>query len=222
MTRTLERLCSLPLFMGISRTDMEEIISKVRFNFQKYPKSKTICDVHHINNHIYFLLEGDVEVSRHSNNNAIQFMETLHAPAIIGADVLFGISHAFTHCYKAKTDTQFMILDKKEINEQLLHYDIFRLNLLNHLSLLEQKRLRMLHESLKDDLSQRFIQYLKHNFTTLAGPKLLKCRQKDLGTELLTHEKNICRMLRTLEQRGLLTTGRSQIYIPALQNLIEQ
>ena len=58
----IERLCSLPLFMGISHSDMEKIIGSVRFHFLKFPKFKTICNIHEVNNSIYFLLNGTIEV----------------------------------------------------------------------------------------------------------------------------------------------------------------
>lgn len=221
LTHTLERICSLPLFMGISRSDMEEILGHTRLDFQKIPIYKIICNVNETNNHLYFLLDGTVEVSRKSYNNSILFTETLEAPAIIGADVLFGISRYHTHCYKAKTNTQFLIVEKKEVTSNLLNYEIFRFNLLNHISLLKQKQEKMLYEPLQKDLPQRFVQYLKHNFLYPAGTKRLNCRQKDLGDELLTHEKNVCRMLASLEKQGLVKTGRSQIFIPSFQALIQ-
>lgn len=221
LNHTLERICALPLFMGISRSDMEEIMGRTRFDFQKIPIYRIICNNNEINNHLYFLLDGLVEISRKAYNNSVLFTETLEAPAIIGADILFGISRYHTHCYKAKTNTQFMIIDKKEITSNLLNYEIFRFNLLNHISMLKQKQEKMLYEPMQKDLTKRFVQYLKHNFLYPAGSKWLKCRQKDLGEELLSHEKNICKMLNSLEEKQLVKTGRSKIFIPSFQALIQ-
>ena len=220
MARTIERLCSLPLFMGISYSDMNEIISKVRFNFQKYTRGTTVCDVHRINNSLYFLTEGTIEVSRFNENNTVLFVEHMNSPSIIGAEELFGISHAFEHHYKAHSDCQFIILDKKEISSKLLNYEIFRLNFINHLSLLEQRRMRMLHETLEDNLKQRFIQYLRHNFLYPAGHKWLKCKQRDLASALLTNEKNLCVLLKEMERHHLIDNRRTIVDIPAFQNLI--
>ena len=218
--KIIERLCSLPLFMGISRSDMEIIIGSVRFLFQKYPKFKTVCNIHEINNAVYFLIEGTIEITRMNHNNTILFLENINGPMIIGADVLFGISHSHTYTYKAKTDCQFLILDKKEIVSKMLNYEIFRLNLLNHISLNAQRRALMLHEPFPEDLAQRFIQYIKHNTSYPAGFKQLRCRQKDLGKELLTNEKNICQMLKGLKNKHLITTSRVIITIPSFQHLL--
>ena len=220
MVRTIEHLCSLPLFMGISHSDMNEIISKVRFDFQKYTSGTTVCDIHQINNAIYFLTEGTLEVSRFNENNTILFVERLNSPSIIGAEKLFGISHSFEHRYKAHTDCRFIIIDKKEISSKLLNYEIFRLNFINHLSLLEQRRMRMLHEPLADNLKQRFIQYLRHNFLYPAGQKWIKCKQKDLASALLTNEKKLCALLKEMEKEHLIDNRRTIIDIPAFQNLI--
>ena len=72
-------------------------------------------------------------------------------------------------------------INKKEITSKLLNYEIFRLNLINHLSLTKQKQERMLFEPLQEELPKRFVQYLKHNFLYPAGPKSLDCRQLDLA-----------------------------------------
>ena len=201
MVRTIEHLCSLPLFMGISHSDMNEIIGKVRFDFQKYTSGTTVCDIHQINNAIYFLTESHRGYCIHYASAAAVLYRALGIPARV--------------CEGFMADTR-----AGRISSKLLNYEIFRLNFINHLSLLEQRRMRMLHEPLADSLKQRFIQYLRHNFLYPAGQKWIKCKQKDLASALLTNEKKLCALLKEMEKEHLIDNRRTIIDIPAFQNLI--
>ena len=220
-SKSIETLCSLPLFLGISRSDMETILGTVKFDFRKIPSGKIIYHVNDINQHVNLLLQGSIEASHRSYDNSIQFNEILTAPVMIGADVLFGFSPHHTHQYKTKSDTQWININKKEITSKLLNYEIFRLNLINHLSLTKQKQERMLFEPLHEELPKRFVQYLKHNFLYPAGPKSLDCRQLDLAKALQSSSRNIGKMLASLSDKKLLKSNRSHISIPIFENLIQ-
>ena len=214
-------LLQLPLFLGLNRRDFEEIVTHVKFDFQKRAPGSYIYRTNSINNHILFLISGEIEVTRLSNSSRICFIETLKAPSIVGADVLFGITHYFSHDYKSKSRIEYLQISKDQVTSHLLNYDIFRLNLLNYLSLMEQRQNRQLRETLPETLDKQFIQYLSHNFYYQAGEKKLKYKQASLALELGATKKKTCYMLHQMEDKGLLKLSRSYIRIPAFEKLVQ-
>ena len=217
---TIEVLTSLPLFMGIHSRDMETILGKVRFHFQQAQAGSMLFSEGSTNNQLFFLLEGRIQLTRRSNSSLIVFQETADAPTMLGADVLFGISHHFIYSAESLTPVRYLTVGKPEINHHLLHYEVFRLNLLNHLSLLAQRHRRLLSETLPASIQGRFLQYLQHHFILPAGSKTLQCLQEDLAREILTSERSLRQVLTKYQHASLLEIKRKHIIIPNLQNLL--
>lgn len=215
-----DKLLQLPLFLGLNRRDLDEIVGKVRFDFQKCYANTHIYHASNINNSIIFLLKGEIEVERRSNSSLILFRETIKSPSVIGADILFGLTHYFSHDYRAKTYIEYLRINKEQITNLLLNYDIFRLNMLNYLSLIGQRRTRQLWEARPNTLRQQFLQYLSHNFYYQAGPKEIKYKQTDLAKELGCTKMRANHMLHELENEGLLNITRCYITIPAFEKIM--
>lgn len=216
-----DTLLQLPLFLGINQRDMEEIVGYVKFDFQKRSAGKTIYAANDTNQQILFLLRGQIVCTRPDGRFGLIFEENLESPSIIGAEVLYGLTHYFSHNFRTATDVQYVTIGKDDINKHLLHYEVFRLNLLNYLSLIAQRRSLMLWEVLPEDLTQRFVQYLRHNFRTLSGYKVVRGREVDLAAALLTTKRNVSHLLQQLEERGLVQSLRGRIIIPAFERLVQ-
>ena len=220
-SRTWQKLASLPLFMGLGSGDMESILGKVRFYFQQATAGKVLFTEGMANSQLFFLLEGSIVLSHRSNSSRITFLETATAPTMLGADILFGLSHHFTYTVTSASPIQYLTLSKSEITTHLLHYEVFRLNFLNHLSRQNQLRQRLLNETWPKDIRERLLLYLRQNIALPHGPKTIQGRQEDLAQEIATSEKRLHKVLAAYQQVGLMGIGRSHIDIPSMQHLLQ-
>ena len=55
LTKSLEKMLELPLFQGMSKTDMNKVLAHTRLGFENYSKGKTIVEEGAICDSLYFL-----------------------------------------------------------------------------------------------------------------------------------------------------------------------
>lgn len=57
--RIYNSLLALPLFLGMSRNDLQQAAGQTRFDFRKTSKGETIVAEGELCTHLYFLLDGE-------------------------------------------------------------------------------------------------------------------------------------------------------------------
>ena len=112
------------------------------------------------------------------------------------------------------------MLSKQNIVDHLFAYEVFRYNMLNHLTTRIQRSSSLLWASDEGDTLHRFVTLLKRNYLYHGGPKQLDGGMVALARMLGEPRIHISRMLNTLETRGLVTLTRKHINIPHLEQLI--
>lgn len=86
-------LLQLPLFQGVSRMKMSEIIEKTRFHFLKYQDNEIIAHRGEECTHMKFIVSGSARSELKNISGKIRVSETLHAPNILYPNHLFGRNH---------------------------------------------------------------------------------------------------------------------------------
>ena len=130
-TRREALLKDMPLFIGLSRKDLEEAIKLIHYNRKHYKKGAAIASEGTPCESLFFISEGWIRIVTESDNHAYRLEETMQAPAIIEPDKLFGMTTSFHSTYIAHTTCEVMEMSKDEIMKLMEHYLIVRLNLLN-------------------------------------------------------------------------------------------
>ena len=85
-----DKLLQLPLFQGVSRMKMSEIIEKTRFHFLKYQDNEIIAHRGEECTHMKFIVSGSARSELKNISGKIRVSETLHAPNILYPNHLFG------------------------------------------------------------------------------------------------------------------------------------
>ena len=78
------KLMELPMFQGMSKDDLAAVLGQTRFDFAQKKAGATIVRADEECTHLYFLLNGRMEVSAQAHDNGYIFTEdrrTLHSPA---------------------------------------------------------------------------------------------------------------------------------------------
>ena len=128
------KLLQFPLFQGMSQDDLTKIVGYVKFDFIKVERGKAVMHENDICDHLYFMLNGILEVRTPASDHGYTFVEHIHAPYTIQPERIFGLIQHYSHDFMAEETCGFVRIDKEEILKLSDNYFIFKLNLLNLLS----------------------------------------------------------------------------------------
>ena len=215
-----DTLLSLPLFQGMSQTDFNSLLQKIRLDFIRYEDGDVIIEKGSRCGSLAFLINGTVESSRSGMDGNFTFSELIEAPFLIEPYSMFGRAGSYQRTYTAIGSCSFLMVDKQYIYTELGKYNICRMNLLNILS----GRVQQLDSHIWSldgmSLRERIIRFIKGMSDIQSGQKRLAIKMNDLATLMDATRLNVSRELNALEKDGLISLRRKEIFIPALENLI--
>ena len=216
-----EILLQQPLFQGLGYHDITEIVSKAKFDFQKYAPGTVVRAENSPCHDMLFILKGEISSSHASESRKVIFTETMRPPTVIGIESIFGMTQYYNRTYLAKTDLQTLSISKEFITHNLLSFEVFRFNILGMLCTRLQRTERSLWETPNQSLMRRFIQVCLHNYLLPYGPKLIKGKMVDLAVYVDATRLNLSRLLNNLQDEGLLQIFRKHLEIPHFEKLIQ-
>ena len=219
MLQLYDKLIELPLFIGISTDELSDIAGQTKFGFHKLAVDRPLVSTDDKCTQLFFLMSGTLRVVSYADNYRYRIEEELSAPAVIQPEHLFGLQQRYTKDFIAHTDCSLLSLDKAEVLRLLDSYLIFRLNLLNSISMQAQRMSRIPWRQQSSDIRQQFVNFLRLRCLTQAGCKVLRIRMEELAKELHQSRLNVSRMLNALQNEGLLTMSRGIIIVPQLETL---
>lgn len=219
MLQLYDKLIELPLFIGISTDELSDIVGQTKFGFHKLAVDRPLVSTDDKCTQLFFLMSGTLRVVSYADNYRYRIEEELSAPAVIQPEHLFGLQQRYTKDFIAHTDCSLLSLDKAEVLRLLDSYLIFRLNLLNSISMQAQRMSRIPWRQQPSDIRQQFVNFLRLRCLTQAGCKVLRIRMEELAKELHQSRLNVSRMLNALQNEGLLTMSRGIIIVPQLETL---
>lgn len=215
-----DTLLSLPPFQGMSQTDFNSLLQKIRLDFIRYEDGDVIIEKGNRCGSLAFLINGTVESSRSGMDGNFTFSELIEAPFLIEPYSMFGRAGSYQRTYTAIGSCSFLMVDKQYIYTELGKYNICRMNLLNILS----GRVQQLDSHIWSldgmSLRERIIRFIKGLSDIQSGQKRLAIKMNDLATLMDATRLNVSRELNALEKDGLISLRRKEIFIPALENLI--
>ena len=215
-----DTLLSLPLFQGMSQTDFNSLLQKIRLDFVRYAQGDVIIGKGDHCRSLAFLINGTVESSRSGMDGRFTFMESIDSPSLIEPYSMFGRAGLYQRTYTAASACSLLMVDKQYIYTELGKYNICRMNLLNILSGRAQQLDNYIWSIDGQTLRGRIIRFIQGLSDIQNGAKRLNIKMNDLATVMDATRLNVSRELNALEAEGLISLRRKEIYIPALENLI--
>lgn len=214
-------LLKLPLFQGISQKDMTTILGKVKLHFIKYDAGDTIVESGTRCKKLFFLLKGEITSEKTAENKLFGYVETNTDPYLIEVEALFGINPVYKGTYKAKTTANIMTIEKKYVHEELLKYEVFRMNYINYISTHAQTFQYKLWNTLPEKgAKDKIIRFLLKYAGKPEGEKTVYIRMLDLAGILDETRLSVSNALNDLQKQGLIELSRQTIYVPELSKLI--
>lgn len=220
MFSAFDILLRLPLFQGMSRDDLTEVIAHTKLEFVKVQTHHVIAKEGDRCDQLTFILNGNVTVVTALNTHS-SFTETLHSPIVLQPERLFGLHQQYTHTFMAATPCQMLIIQKQDIMKLASTYPIFQINLLNILSTKVQKMENRQWMTTPVSLRKRLVNFFVSRCLYPAGEKDFKMRMTDLAHELNCSRLDISKCLNAMQEEQLLILSRGRITIPHLEHLIQ-
>ena len=214
------KLLQFPLFLGMSRDDLSNIIEHTRFGFVKYERDKIIIKEGQQCNRLYFLTDGVVNIKNCSDNKSYSIEENIHAPYIFDMEYLFGLTQKFPSTYKAITTCNLIVIDKEEILKLSDEFFIFKINMFNLLSTQSQKLIGKPWRKHPNSTRATIIRFIKDHCIYPAGKKIFKINMQTLADQINDGRLNVSRELNKMKDENLILLYRGGFEIPALEHLL--
>ena len=217
-----DHLLRFQLFQGLSRTELLQMAGNTKFGFRKEEAGVTVVREGDACRELLFLVSGTLQLTTRSDDGSYRLTERLTAPWLLQPEVLFGAMPRFTGTCVTKEPCHFITLSKDEVLRLTDDFLIIRLNLLNLLATMVQKRGRLPWRRASLSLRERFVRFVMDHSAYPAGPKTLHILMTRLADDLNDSRLDVSRMLNALQREGLAELHRGRIEIPSLEKLATQ
>lgn len=206
-------LLQLPIFQGVSRNKISELIEKMRFHFLKYPDGEKIVTSGEECNHLKFLISGEIKSELITQNEKMKISEKLQAPNVIAPEHLFGRDTYFPANLYAVGTVGIMQIEKASVVQMLQEEPIFLINLLNILSRRAQRTFESFTALSSNDLKERLAFWILSLTQQKSTDIRIICKQKDLYSFFGVQRSVFLSMLDSLKENEILDYDVKEITI---------
>ena len=213
MSSMFELLMNLPLFRGVSRSRIAEVVGSAKFHFLKYPKGETVVRAGEACTHLAFVISGSVRSEISNSSKRFSVSQTLKAPSAIAPDFLFGRTTRYPGTVVALTDCSILKISKVDYIRILNADQVFMFNFLNTLSVNAQKALDGILALTSGGLDERIAFWIIALTQPGSEDIELTCKTRDL-CNLFSVQRNVFdAACHEMEQRNLIRYSPRKIEI---------
>ena len=214
-----DSLGRFPLFQGMSKRELTEIVGQTRFDFSRHGAGSTIATEGSPCESLLFLLNGTITLCRHSDDYSCIVEEHLPAPSLFFVPHLFGLQRRHGGTYIARDQCETLAIAKEEVLHLIDRYDIFRINLLNFLSTRVQRLSHRPFRPYPHNLREKICRYLSDRCVHPGGEKDFRVKMEQIAMEIGESRLNVSHELHAMERDGLLALGRSLVHVNAMEKM---
>jgi CRP-like cAMP-binding protein len=214
------KLISLPLFMGMSKEDLEQIIATTKFDFIKTDAGDTIVKEGGKSGQLLLLVDGEVETCTAADDKGYTVIENLKAPGAIQPERAFGLTQRYSSSIKAVTGCSLICINKNEILKLTNDSLIFRINLLNSISTALQKKYHEAWRNIPSTLEQRICRFFVSHCVHPGGRKVFMIKMNRLAAEVNDNRLHVSQSLHRMSEQGIIALSRGKIEIHSLERMI--
>lgn len=214
-----KELLSLPLFMGMSSSELSALLEEGRISSCAAPKGAVLAKEDAPCQNIIVLASGTLKVVTNADDNSYQMEEILHAPMVVQPERLFGLTQRYTATVTTTTVCHYVSMTKSNLIAAMQSSMSFRINVLNLLSTQAQRSNRQVWHQQNDNIAKRIIRFIKDRSSYPTGTKVLRIKMMTLARELGCSRLEISEALHELEDREWILMRRGAIEVPMLQLL---
>lgn len=212
-------ISTLPLFIGLSDKELNDIVTTSHFDQRHYKKGYTFIKEYDSCTSLVFLIQGRIEVNTYADNRSYHFVERAESNLLIEPDKLFGLATSYRSSYTAITPCDTLILRKEELMKIIENHVIARLNFLNIISRKAQHLGSLPWQNYTSDTKESIKTFIRQHSTYPTGRKTLYIKMRQLANELHFTRLDISIALNTMQNEEKIILRRGIIDVPELQLL---
>ncbi len=212
-------LLQLPLFQGLKKDDLTQILGSVKIEFRKLTEKTVIVRQGDTCRQLMYLLNGGLTCVQKNESLNYELSELLTDTQLIEPYSLFGKHTTYRATYEACTDTTMLLIDKSFILAKLFSYSIIQLNYLNILSCRCQELQIAINAQKEESVETKIKNFIKQRCIQPYGEKWMAIKMNDLATCVGETRLSVSRALNRLESNQLIQLSRGQINIRNLECL---
>jgi CRP-like cAMP-binding protein len=221
MDSIYDTILQMPLFSGMSKARLSEMIGKLKFHFLRFNDGETIANAGEECTYLTSVINGAVELITVGPNGNYQLSQTLEAPQFIAAEFLFGKTTVCPYMVKAVGKVNILQLDKNDCVSVIKSDRIAIYNYINYLSARAQLLYRGATAVTSDDtvkkIAHRIVALTQTNATNIS----LKLVSTNFARMFDDDEQKIDEALKLLQQHEILTYSDSEIKVINRRKLLD-
>ncbi|MBR4388437.1 MAG: Crp/Fnr family transcriptional regulator [Prevotella sp.] len=218
-TQMYDRLLSLPLFLGMSQSDLHEVAAHTPLAFSTYAIGSTIVSIDDVSDSLLLLIQGDVMSHMESYDREWTLDERLHSPYMHQPEHLFGWHQRYTRSLRALTPCQVLRITKHDVLTLLSQFQTIRFNLLNTLCIRAQRMSVLPRRIHPTGIAAKLQRWIDDACDSPMGEKTFHIRMTYLAQVLGESRLNLSRCLHRMEEEGLLSMRRGEIHLTLPLNM---
>ena len=216
-----ERIQLLPLFQGLSLSQLQQIFEHIKLDFYQNRERETLVVRGDRHDQLIYILSGRYTAEYVATDGRYRFIETLDAPALIEPEGIFGYNQDYVRTYKFVSAGSTFLIDKNVFKNYLINFTVVRTNMLNLLCTRIQKGQQRVWElDNSGPIENKIIRFFDSHSTVPAGEKTVKAKMEDLADILGESRSNVSRGLNNLQSRQLLQLQRMGIIMNSLEKAL--
>ncbi len=207
---------SLPLLQGFSADQILEMQERgaLRLISMEPEEGDIVVEGQHCKT-LIFLMEGSITCTTRGEGWTLK--EEIHAPAVIEEEAMWSLSQTYKHTYSPTCEGRLLIVDRQHVMHTLMHYDIFRINLLTRMSTCLERMNIHSRQPAPQGIAQKIVHFIQGISQTDTFPKNLQIKMTTLANIIDETRLNVSHTLRELQEQGMVKQSRGNILVHHLR-----
>lgn len=218
--QTFDQLLELPLFQGMSRNALDEVINYSQLNLQHVNANKVVVHEGDPCDRLYFIVDGKFKATTYADDRSYAVIEALKGPRLIQPERIFGFNQRFTKKIEADSNCKILTIEKREVVNLTEKFEIFRINLLNIVTTQSQRISHIPFRPIPTNIRQKIACFIKDRCEYPAGHKDIIIKMQTLANYINESRLNVSKELHRMQTEGLIRLGRCDIRVMALEKLL--
>ncbi len=204
---------TIPLFRNFTQKMQEEVLSKLDYSIDHYPKGETIIRQGTVCNYLHILLKGKLLVDVMNVSGSEVRVETIRAPRTFATPHIFAQRNIFPATFTVEDDITLLRATKESVFKLMNEIPLFLHNFLcvsTSCNKCTMTRLRVLSFR---GIRNRFIYYLFDNSQEGQDTVYIEHNQVQLAEYLGVSRPALAKEIGKLVRDGLISISRGEVKI---------
>ncbi len=218
----IELLIKCPLFRGVSKEELENLLKIYGYSLQKFPSENIVALLGEKCEHLIIILEGGVRGEMIDESGKLIKIEEIKAPSPIAHAFLFAEQNIFPVTITTLENSRLVFIEKHVFIELLQKNKNILVNYLtlisNRSKFLSEKISFLAFKTIKNKLAAFILKRAQEQQKTYI---LLTETQQELADYFGVTRPSLARSLNLLEEEGLICIEKKKITIKNMSTLKE-